>query len=62
MKGGHTWKEGSIDGRISRMFYFCQIWAGISGTLGLNASLSIYKDKYIIGREKEMETCGVIDV
>lgn len=47
---------------MSRMFYFCQIWAGISGRLGLNASLSHYKDKYIIEREKEMEMCGMTDV
>ena len=32
------------------MFYFCRMWAGISSRSGLNASLSHYKDRYIIER------------
>lgn len=53
---GGTGREGQTGSRISSVFYFCQIWAGISGELGLNASLSHYKDKYIIERGNEMET------
>lgn len=47
---------------IRRMFYFCRIWAGISNRSGLNASLSYYKDKYIIESGIKTEMCGMRDV
>lgn len=43
---------GGVDSRIRRMFYFCPLWLGISSKLGLNVSLSHYKDKYIIENRK----------
>lgn len=44
------------------MFYFCRMWAGISSRSGLNASLSHYKDRYIIERGTETEMRGMTDV
>ena len=44
------------------MFYFCRMWAGISSRSGLNASLSHYKDRYIIERGIETEMRGMTDV
>lgn len=57
--GWEVWEEGA-DSRIRRMFYFCQLWVGISCRSGLNVSLSHYKDKYII--ERGTETWGLTDV
>lgn len=52
--GGKGKKKEGVDSGIRRMFYFCRIWAGISSRSGLNASLSHYKDKYIIERETDV--------